>query len=202
MNIKRIIATIGAPTTTNKFDVDIYAGASGIRIRGIRCINAQLPGRTITTAAFAERATGPKTMFPTGLDYDGQTIAMTFLCDNQFEERRAMERWQEMIYSSRYGLNYPDNYHGEIHIRQLDRDMEPVYSVMLHGAWPQAIAPQALDATANTFQQLSVTFNYETWSSRFENVHTGILGGLFNKAKRRIKSRIKRKIDSKVSDWY
>ena len=164
MNINRILRTIGAPATVNKFEVDIFATYAGIRIRGIRCIGASIPGRTITSVAYGPQGSGPKTMYPTGLDYDGQIIALTFLCDNTFEERRAMEKWQEIIYSSRYGLNYPDNYHGEVKIRQLDRDMLPIYSVTLNEAWPSIISPQTLDATAGTFQQLAVTFNYTTLS--------------------------------------
>ena len=113
-----------------------------------------------------------------------------------------MERWQEAIYSSTYGLNYPEEYHGTIEITQLDGDMEPVYTVKLNEAWPSVIAPQTLDATAGTFQQLGVTFNYTSWSSEFENVQTGILGGLFNKAKRKLKSKVKRQVEKKVTDWY
>ena len=202
MNIDRIISSIGNPTRVNKFDVNIFASKAGVRIRGIRCINAQLPGRTITSVMHSESGSAPKRSYPTGLDYDGQIIALTFLCDNQFEERRAMERWQEAIYSSTYGLNYPEEYHGTIEITQLDGDMEPVYTVKLNEAWPSVIAPQTLDATAGTFQQLGVTFNYTSWSSEFENVQTGILGGLFNKAKRKLKSKVKRQVEKKVTDWY
>ena len=201
MNIDRILAAIGNPTRVNKFEVDMF-GPGNLRIRGIRCIGAQVPGRTITSVAHSELGSAPKRMYPTGLDYDGQQIALTFICSNQFEERRAVELWQEMIYSSTYGLNYPDQYHGHLEIRQLDGDMEPVYTIRLNEAWPGIIAPQTLDATAATFQQLAVTFNYTNWSSEFENVHTGILGGLFNKAKRKLKSKVKRKIEKGISNLY
>ena len=190
------------PTRINKFEVDIFATGAGVRLRGVRCVGAQIPGRTITAVPFGEQGNGPKRMYPTALDYDSQVITLVFLCDNQFEERRAMELWQENIYNKTYGLNYFEQYMGRMVIKQLDRDMEPVYTVELNEVWPGVIAPQQLDAASAEFQRLSVTFNYTSWSSEFENVHTGILGGLFNKAKRKLKSKIKRKIEKGVTDLY
>ena len=198
MKPARVLAAIGNPARQNRFSVDVFATQAGIRIRGIRCITATIPGRAITTTQFGEMGSGPKRAYPTGLDYDGQAIALTFICDDQFIERQAIEAWQESIYNRRYGLNYPEEYYGTMKINQLDRNDAPIYSVELHEVWPQGMVAQELNMTSSAFQTFTVNFNYRTWSSQFENVPSGILGGLFQKTKRKIGSRIRSKLEDIV----
>jgi hypothetical protein len=83
-------------------------------------------------------------------------------------------------------------------INQLDRNEAPIYSVELHEVWPQGMVAQELNMTSSAFQTFTVNFNYRTWSSQFENVPSGILGGLFNKAKRKVGSRIRSKLEDIV----
>ena len=198
MKPERILAAIGDPARQNRFEVDIFANRSGVRIRGIRCINAIIPGRSLTTAQFGELGSGPKRSYPTGLDYAGQVIALTFICDTQFIDRRAIEAWQENIFNKRYGLNYPEEYYGTMTIRQLDRQDRTIYTVNLHEVWPQGIVAQDLNMASGAIQTFTVNFNYRTWSSQFENIPSGILGGIFQKAKRRFGSRILNRIEDKL----
>ncbi len=69
MKPARVLAAIGNPARQNRFSVDVFATQAGIRIRGIRCITATIPGRAITTTQFGEMGSGPKRAYPTGLDY-------------------------------------------------------------------------------------------------------------------------------------
>ena len=198
MKINRFMANINDVARQNRFEVDLFALSGAIRVRGIRCIAATLPGRTLKLQPHAENQVGPLTPYVTGIDNDGGQIALTFICDDQFTERQAVEAWMQNIYDATYGLNYPERYYGTIQIRQLGRDDLPIYEVELHDVFPSGITAQTLSMESGVPQTLTVNFAYRTWSSSFDNLPSSFLGALFQKSKRRIFSRVRKKIEDKI----
>ena len=198
MNINRFMsAHIDNMTRTNRYEVAIH-GPSGIRSRGMRCTNITMPGKQVVFAETTEYGGGPMTKHANKVDYGGGLVTMTFMCDHTFEDKQKMELWQSMIYDEGYGLQYPDNYTGSVRITQMGMDDLPVYEVELHDAWPQNIQEQTLDSTTGDIQSFTAGIAFRSWSSSFENSPGGLLGGLFNKYKRKLGSRVKRKFNDKL----
>ena len=115
-----------------------------------------------------------------------------------FEDKQTFELWQQYIHDEGYGFQYQDDYTGSIKIRQMGQDNLAVYEVELHEAFPQNIQEQTLDATASDIQTFTVSVAFRSWSSSFENSPSGLLGGLFNKYKRKITSKVKTKVEDKL----
>ncbi len=168
-----------------------------LSIRGLRCTNINLPGRSFITTPHTEYAGGPKTNRIQSIDYEGGQVQMTFMCDSTFEDKNKIELWQRMIFDGAYSYEYYDNYVGHIEIEQEGRNKQPIYSVRLHEAFPSSIQSQTLDSQGGpNLQTFTCTFAFRTWSSNFNNQSGGLLGGLFNK----ISGKINTKIDEKLDD--
>ncbi len=168
----------------------------GISIRGIRCTNITLPGRSFITTPHTEYAGGPKTNRIQGIDYEGGQLQMTFMCDETFDDKNKIELWQQMIYDDAFQYSYYNDYIGHIEIVQQARNKQPIYSVKLYEAFPMNIQAQNLDATGGAaVQSFTCTFAYRTWSSNFKNGSGGLLGGLFNKVSGKINTKIDEKLD-------
>ena len=186
-------------TRQNRYEVEFFGPKdSNIRSRGIRCTSVALPGKQIVFAEFKEYGGGPMRKHPNTVDYGGGIVNMTFLCDHTFEDKQLIELWQSSIYDEAYGYQYPDSYYGEVVIRQLGMDGLPVYEVKLHDAWPQQITEQSLDSSAADIQTFACGFAFRTWSSSFENAPSGLLGGLFKKYKRKLTTKVNRKLDEEL----
>ena len=167
-----------------------------ISIRGIRCTNISLPGRSFVTTPHTEYAGGPKVNRIQSIDYEGGQVQMTFMCDSTFEDKNKIELWQRMIFDGAYTYEYYDNYVGHIEIEQEGRNKQPIYSVRLHEVFPSSIQAQTLDAMGGpNLQTFTCTFAFRTWSSNFNNQSGGILGGLFNKISGKINTKIDKKLD-------
>ena len=168
----------------------------GLSIRGIRCTNITLPGRSFITTPHTEYAGGPKTNRIQGIDYEGGQVQMTFMCDETFDDKNKIELWQQMIYDDAFQYSYYEDYIGHMEIIQQARNKQPIYTVKLHEAFPMNIQAQNLDATAGAaLQTFTCTFAYRTWSSNFTNDSGGLLGGLFNKVSGKINTKIDEKLD-------
>jgi len=184
-------------TRQNRFNVEIF-GPANIRSRGLRCNSISLPGKQIIYAEGTEYGAGPMRKHPNKVDYGGGLLTMSFLCDHTFEDKQLMELWQSYIFDEGYGFQYQDDYTGTVKITQLGMDEIPIYEVELHEAWPQNIQEQTLDASASEIQTFTCGMAFRSWSSSFENSPSGLLGGLFKKYKRKITSKIDRKIDEEL----
>jgi hypothetical protein len=168
----------------------------GISIRGIRCTNITLPGRSFITTPHTEYAGGPKTNRIQGIDYEGGQLQMTFMCDETFDDKNKIELWQQMIYDDAFQYSYYNDYIGHIEIVQQARNKQPIYSVKLYEAFPTSIQAQNLDAAGGAaLQTFTCSFAYRTWSSNFKNGSGGLLGGLFNKVSGKINTKIDQKLD-------
>ena len=208
MNINRFMAQYDNMARQNRFEVNIHGPAKSstqtidpprIRMRGIRCTNIVLPGRSFITTPHTNYQGGPKTNMINSIDYEGGQIVMTFACDNTFEDKAKLELWQQYIFDTDYYYTYHDHFVGEVNIMQLDTEDNIIYECTLHDAFPSALAAQNLDAAASsTVQTFDVTFAYRTWTSAFENVPEGILGGLAKRFKRRFRTKLREKVQDKI----
>ena len=172
----------------------------GFSIRGIRCTNLVLPGRSFITTPHSHFAGGPKTNRINGIDYEGGQIQCTFLLDHSMMDKEKLELWQEFIFDNSYYYQYYQDYIGRMEIMQLGNDNQPIYSVNLEEVFPTALAAQTLDASQTVPQTFTVTFAYRHWWSEYDNSPSGLLGGLFNKVSRKIQSKIDEKVDDAVVD--
>ena len=129
------------------------------------------------------------------------------MLDSTFEDRQSIELWQNHIYFDDYSIRYPKaepedtngGYLGTVVIRQLAQDGNSIYEVQLEDAFPTVLSALSFSNEGSAIQTFDVTFTYRTWHSSYENTPSGsILGALFNKHSRRLKSRIRQKVEDKV----
>ena len=195
------MANIDNMARQNMFEVDIFCPAIDLRLRGIRCQKAVLPGKSFEVVPFNEISSGPNRSHITAVRFP-QDIALTFLCDTHFEDKLKIELWQEFMYGEDYSIRYPKHgpngpgYEGKVIIRQMDKSDLPIYEVELLEAFPQVMAAQTLDMTSAAVQTFDVTFGYRTWYSSFEYPpENSILGAIFRQSKRRITSKIRKRLE-------
>jgi hypothetical protein len=198
MNINRFMgAHIDGMPRNNKFEVEIH-GPQGINSRGIRCTTISMPGRQVTSSEFSEYGGAPMYKYPNRVDYAGGKLDMTWMLDHTFEDRQKMELWQSYIYDESYAMNYPETYEGTMKITQLGQDNLPIYSVELFNCFPDSIGDISLDAAGGELQKFTVSMAFRSWVSSYENTPSGLLGGLFNKYSRKLKSKVNTKIENKL----
>ncbi len=197
MNINRFMkAHMDNMTRSNKYEVSIH-GPGGLRSRGMRVTAVSMPALTVNTTSHKPLSTAPAYQHIKDIDY-GASINMTFMLDHTFEDRQLMERWQAEMYDEVWNLTYPEKYEGTVKITQLGVDSIPVYEVELHRAWPTVIGEITFNSSEPEIQTFDTTFAYRTWTSSYENAPAGLLGGLFNKFSRKLKSKAKTKLNSKL----
>jgi hypothetical protein len=183
----------------NQFEVEIRCPQIGLFMRGLRVKTAALPGKSFETTPFGEIPSGAKKQYPTSVTYP-QDVTLTFILDSTMEDKIKMELWQESMYGDDYSIRYPDNYEGEIKIKQLDRGGNQIYEAILHKAYPQAISNSILDMESSAVQTFDVTFAYRTWSSDYTQMPKGLFGSILDRAKRKLISRGRRKIEDEIFD--
>ena len=198
MNINRFMkAHIDNMARSNKFEVEIHSKKLGLRSRGMRVTAVSIPALTINTSTHQLNTAAPANHYIKNVDY-GNAVTMTFMLDHTYEDRQLMERWQHEMFDETWNLTYPEKYHGTVKITQLGVDNLPIYEVELHQAWPSVVGEIAFEAGTAEIQTFQTTFTYRTWTSSFENAPSGLLGGLFNKFSRKIRSKTKTKLNSKL----
>ena len=196
MNINRFISQIDGMSRTNKFEVQLH-GPSGLRSRGIRCTSVSIPPRTVGMIQHRYSSAGPVSNYANEVDYGG-TVDLTFVLDHTYEDRQMVEFWQSNVYDEAYNLNYPEQYHGEIVIKQLGLDGIPTYEVKLWQCFPTTVGPITFDAGNGDIQTFVASFAFRSWTSSFENAPSGLLGGLFKKYTRKLSSKLNKKLSDKL----
>jgi hypothetical protein len=139
------------------------------RYLALQCETAELPGRTLETAD--ARIYGPSYKVPYRMQYTDTNL--TFLCTNDFYERKLFERWMDAIIppdtnNVRYPKSNATRYLTNIRIVQYDDVVRQIYAVELIDAFPVGIAPQALTWSDEGFHRLSVSFAYQRYRTIFE----------------------------------
>lgn len=139
------------------------------RYLALQCEAAELPGRTLETADV--KIYGPSFKVPYRMQYSETTL--TFICTNDFYERKLFERWMDAIIPSdtnnpRFPKSQVSRYMTDIRIIQYDDVVRQIYAVDLIDAFPTGISPQALSWGDDAFHRLSVQFSYQKYRSIFE----------------------------------
>lgn len=134
------------------------------RYLALQCESAELPGKTLATADV--KIYGPTFKVPYQTQY-GDT-SFTFLCTNDFFERKLFDRWMEAIHPSdtnnlRFSKGSTTRYLSNIKIVQYDEFIKQIYAVELIDAFPIGIAPQALSWSEENFHRLQINFAYQRY---------------------------------------
>jgi hypothetical protein len=138
----------------------------------LQCESAELPGKTLQTADV--KIYGPTFKVPYQTQYTETTF--TFLCTNEFYERKLFDRWMEAINpSDTNNLRFPKGettrYMSNIKIIQYDEFIRQIYAVELIDAFPIGIASQALNWSEDGFHRLSIQFAYQRYRTIYEGTY-------------------------------
>ncbi len=148
----------------------VGANSTLSRYLALQCETAELPGRTLMT--HEAKVYGPTYKVPYQSQYNEMTL--TFLCTNEFWERKLFDRWIEAIMPSdtnnmRYAKDEATRYMTPIKVIQYDDFIKQIYAVELIDAFPTGVSAQPLSWSEDGFHRLSVQFAYQ----RYKPVYTG-----------------------------
>ena len=134
------------------------------RYLGMQCESAELPGKSLIT--YEAQTYGPSYKIPYMSQYGDTNL--TFLCTNEFYERKLFERWIEAINpTDTNNLRFPKGnttrYMTTIKIVQYDDFIKQIFAVELIDAFPIAIASQPLAWSEEGFHRLSISFAYHRY---------------------------------------
>ncbi len=153
------------------------------RYLALQCEAAELPGKTLQTADV--KIYGPTFKVPYQTQY-GDT-SFTFLCTNDFFERKLFDRWTEAIMPTdtnnlRFPKGQSTRYMTNIKIIQYDEFIKQIYAVELIDAFPIAISPQSLSWSDENFHRLQIQFAYQKYRVIYDGTYdlaaaaTAVLG--------------------------
>lgn len=153
-----------------KNDAQKSANPGMTRYLALQCETAELPGKTIQTEDV--KIYGPIFKVPYQTQY--AEASFTFLCTNEFYERKLFDRWLEAIMpTDTNNLRFPkgqnSRYLTQVTITQFDDLIKQIYAVNLIDAFPIGIAAQPLSWSEEGFHRLTVQFAYQ----RFETIYEG-----------------------------
>jgi hypothetical protein len=139
------------------------------RYLALQCETAELPGKTLQTADV--KIYGPTFKVPYQTMYADTTL--TFVCTNDFYERKLFDRWMEAIQPSdtnnmRFPKGNVTRYMTNIKIIQYDDFIKQIYAVELMDAFPIGVAPQSLSWSEDGFHRLSIQFAYQKYRTIYD----------------------------------
>jgi hypothetical protein len=151
---------------SNRFDVFIpiplglspFLGES--RALALRCENAQLPSRNLSTAP--SKIYGVTEEYPYASTFDD--VSLTFVVTEDMKEKNLFDSWMNYINPiSTYNVKYKNQYAVPIVIRQYDLQNRLTMSVTLLDAYPKAVNQMDLDWASDAIHKVTVTFAYTSW---------------------------------------
>jgi hypothetical protein len=160
-----IIASITDITNTNPTEEQSKtSNASLSRYLALQCETAELPGKTLMT--HEAKVYGPTFKVPYVSQYGDTNL--TFICTNDFYERKLFDRWMEAINPTdtnnlRYAKGEKTRYMTNIKIVQYDDFIKQIFAIELIDAFPIGIAAQPLSWAEDTFHRLTVQFAYQKY---------------------------------------
>jgi len=142
------------------------------RYLALQCESAELPGKTFQTADV--KIYGPTFKVPYQTMYGDTTL--TFLCTNEFYERKLFERWMEAIHPTdtnnmRFAKGAQSRYMTNIKIIQYDDFIKQIHAVELIDAFPIGIASQALNWGEDGFHRLGIQFAYQKYRTVYDGAY-------------------------------
>jgi hypothetical protein len=140
------------------------------RYLALQCETAELPGKSLETADV--RIYGQPFKVPYRTQQTADTT-LTFICTNDFYERKLFDRWMEAIIppdtnNIRFPKSEASRFMTNIRIIQYDDVVRQIFAVDLIDAFPTAIAPQSLSWQDDGFHRLSVSFTYQRYRPIYE----------------------------------
>ena len=140
------------------------SNASISRYLALQCESTELPGKTLQTAD--AKIYGPSFKVPYQTNYT--ETSFTFLCTNDFYERKLFEKWMECIMpSDTNNLRFPkgnnSRYMTNIKIVQYDDFIKRIFAVELMDAFPIGLSNQQLAWSEDGFHRLTVQFSYQKY---------------------------------------
>jgi hypothetical protein len=141
------------------------------RYLALQCESTELPGRSIATQDV--KIYGPIFKVPTQTVYNDHSF--TFLCTNDFYERKLFDTWLNCINpSDTNNFRYPkadgnNGYMTSIKIIQYDEFIKQIYAVELIDAFPIAVSAQPLSWMEEGFHRLTVQFSYQKYRVLYES---------------------------------
>lgn len=134
------------------------------RYLSLQCEATELPGRTLITQDV--KIYGPVFKVPYQTQY--QDINLTFICTNEFFERKLFDRWIETIHPSdtnnlRFPKSEDSRYMTNIKIIQYDDFIRQIYAIELIDAFPTGISSQQLSWSEDGFHRATVQFAYQKY---------------------------------------
>ncbi len=156
----------------NEDEFSRTSNASVSRYLALQCESAELPGKTLATADV--KIYGPTFKVPYQTLYTDTNL--TFLCTNDFFERKLFDRWMEAIMPSdtnnlRFPKGQQSRYLTNIKIIQYDDFIKQIYAVELLDAFPVGVAPQTLSWSEDGFHRLSISFAYQRYRPIYEGTY-------------------------------
>ena len=151
-------------TTGNGRDETKTSNPALSRYLALQCESAELPGKTLLTQDV--KIYGPGFKVPYQTQYTETTL--TFVCTNEFYERKLFERWMEAIMPTdtnnlRYSKDEESRYMTNIQIIQYDDFIKKIFIIELLDAFPVSIASQPLSWSEEGFHRVSVQFTYQKY---------------------------------------
>ena len=140
------------------------------RYLALQCESAELPGKNLVTDDV--KIYGPTFKVPYQTQYAETTL--TFICTNDFYERKLFERWMEAIMpTDTNNLRFPkgenSKYMTEITVKQYNDDVTQIFGVKMIDAFPISIAAQQLSWGDDNFHRLAIQFAYQRYEALTES---------------------------------
>jgi hypothetical protein len=148
------------------------SNSSLTRYLALQCESTELPGKVLQTADV--KVYGPSFKVPYQTQYNDASF--TFLCTNDFYERKLFDRWLEAIMpTDTNNLRFPKGnrtrYMTNIKIIQYDEFIKQIYAVELQDAFPIGVAAQQLSWSEDNFHRLTVQFAYQKYKTIYNGTY-------------------------------
>ena len=139
------------------------------RYLALQCETAELPGKTLQTADV--KIYGPTFKVPYQTMYTD--INLTFICTNDFYEKKLFDRWMEAIHpldtnNLRFPKGETSRYLTNIKVIQYDEFIKQIYAVELQDAFPIGVSSQPLSWTEDNFHRLTIQFAYQKYKTIYD----------------------------------
>lgn len=146
------------------------ANPSLSRYLGLQCESAELPGKTLVTAD--AKIYGPTYKVPYQTQYNETTL--TFVCTNDFYERKLFDRWLESIMPTdtnnmRFAKDDKTRYMTNMQVIQYDDFVKQIYAVEMIDAFPIGISSQPVSWAEDGFHRVSVQFAYQKYRTIYDS---------------------------------
>ena len=148
------------------------------RYLALQCEAAELPGKSIITAD--AKIYGPGFKVPYQTQYN--ETSLTFLCTNEFFERKLFDKWLESIMpTDTNNLRFPkgknSRYLTNIKVVQYDEFIRQIYAVELMDAFPIGISAQPVSWGEEGFHRLTVQFAYQKYRTLYDGKYDLVAAG-------------------------